>query len=274
MGGLLTGTSLIYGLFYDSEKMAGNRYENSYAEFKDVELTEKQARAIKLLKAEDIEWAHFRFIEAIKDDNMEHMVAFIDAGMPLHSNSILLEIALGKSKEKIRMLTLLHDNYQLDLNALYKLPNFVSAFDEQLNDVSGPYIKSRKEDYRAALRTYKKKFSVWELELEARKREMLSLCSNDACRSGRINDVRRMFANSEPERPKEDYIVKERVNVSLLTVSAWQKDEALLQFLRDNGAELIPNKLFLTDAKLIYFKVSPEGVTTILKNGKPSTYSN
>jgi len=268
IGGVLTGTGLIYGLFYDSEKMAGNRYENSYAEFKGVELTEKQGKAVQLLKAEDIEWAHFRFIEAIKDDNMVQVAAFIDAGMSLHSNSILLEIALGKSKEKIRMLTLLHDNYQLDFNALYKLPNFVSKFDEQLDSVSNPYIERRKEEYRAAVGAYKKKFRVWELELEARKREMLSVCDNDACRSGRINDVRRMFADSEPERPKEDYLVKERVNVSLLTVAAWQKDQGLLQFLQSNGAELIPNKLFLTDAKLIYFKVSSVGEVTILKNGK------
>ncbi|ORU92283.1 MAG: hypothetical protein A6F70_02480 [Cycloclasticus sp. symbiont of Bathymodiolus heckerae] len=264
VGGILTGVGMIYGLFYDSEKMKSNRYENSYAEFSGAVLTDKQETALGLLKSQDVEWAHFRFIEAIKSDNMEQVGAFIDAGMPLNSNSILLEIALGKSAHKKRMLSLLNNHYHLDLYALYKLPNFVSKFDQQLAEISGPYIEQRKEDYRVALIVYKKEFVAWEQKLEAKKREMLSVCENDACRSGRINDVRRLFADSEPQEPRKDYIVKERVNVSLLTVFAWQKDQALLQFLQQQGAELIPNKLFLTDAKLIYFTVDAMGKSTVL----------
>jgi hypothetical protein len=73
-----------------------------------------------------------------------------------------------------------------------------------------------------------------------------------------------MFADTEPQEPVLSYISKERVKLSLLTVFVWQKDKPLIEFIQQQGGELIPNKLFLTDAKLIYFTVDAHGVVTTL----------
>jgi len=272
IAGILAGVGLISGVFYDSEKFEGNRYENSYAEFNGKALSKKQQQAISLLKSKNIEWAHFRFIEAIKNDEMPQVKAFIDAGMPLNSETIFLEIALSPSNHKREMLTLLNEHYQLNLNALYKLPNFVSEFDSQLVGISSPYIQQQKAEFRHAMNAYKKSFLKWEQALETKKEAMLVVCDNDACRNGRINDVRRLFARSEPKEPKEDYIAKERVLVSLLTVFAWQKDQPLIQFMQQQGVELIPNKLFLTDGKLIYFTVDVKGNSTLVEKSQQKIY--
>ena len=264
IGGVLAGLVLIYGVFYDSEKFEGNRYKNSYAVFSDVTLTEKQKTAISTLQINGVEWAHFRFIEAIKANDLAVVRAFMDAGMPLNSNTVLLEIALGTSAEKKTMLALLRQRYELDLNALYRLPNYVSAFDEQLTAISEPYIQLKQEQHRLAMMEYKARFIEWEKALEEKKQKMLSACTNDACRSGRINDVRRLYANSQPQEPVLDYISRERVNVSLQTIFAWQKDQLLIAFIAEQSRELIPNKLFLTDAKLIYFTVDVNGNSSII----------
>lgn len=50
LGGILSGLMLIYGLFNDSEKFEGNRYENSYVEFDGRQLTQKEQRAVTVLK--------------------------------------------------------------------------------------------------------------------------------------------------------------------------------------------------------------------------------
>ncbi|PHS72791.1 MAG: hypothetical protein COB22_04220 [Cycloclasticus sp.] len=263
-GAILAGLGLIFGLFYDTEKLEGNRYLNSYAEFNGVTLTEKQKKAVSLLQNSDVEWAHFRFIEAIKNDDLSLVNAFIDADMPLNSNSILLEIALGKSLDKKTLLMLLRANYALNLDALYRLPNYVTEFDEQLSAVSKPYSEAKKEQYRLAMMEYKKKFIKWEEALEEKKQHLLRACSNDACRSGRINDARLLYEDSEPVEPKLDYIARERVYVSLFTIFVWQKDRLLIKFIQQQGAELMANKLFLTDAKLIYFMVDVEGNSTII----------
>lgn len=265
-GGILFGLGLIYGLFYDSEKFEGNRYKNSYEVFSNATLTEKQKTAITALQEKGIEWAHFRFIEAIKVNDLDLVTAFIDAGMPLNSNTILLEIALSTSAEadKKLMLALLQQHYQLDLNALYRLPNYVSAFDKQLAAIFAPYAQLKKEQYRLATMAYKKAFVEWEKKLEEKKQQVLKVCTNDACRSGRINDVRRMFADFQPQEPQLNYISIERVNVSLHTLFAWQKDLSLMSFIIAQERELIPNKLFLTDGKLIYFTVDVNGNSSII----------
>ncbi len=259
----MLGLALIYGVFYDSEKIAGNRYENSYAEFENVSLNETQQQAISYLKSQGIEWANFRFMAAIKNDDMPAVQAFITAGMPLNSTSIFLEIALGSSKNKKSMLVLLNQHYPSDLNALYKLPNYVSVFDEQLARVSKVYIDDKKEQSRLAMGVYKRRQVAWGKEQAIKKRERLVACQNDACRRGRINDVSRMFAATEPKEPKQDYISKERVNLSLLSVFAWQKDESLVQFIKQQGAELIPNKMFLTEGKRLYFTVDEMGAVQL-----------
>jgi len=264
LGGVLAGVGLIYGLFYDSEKFEGNRYENSYAEFTQSSLTEKQKSALTFLQSKGVEWAHFRFVEAIKNDDVASVTAFIDAGMPLNSNSILLEIALGPSANKKAMLSLLNKHYHIDLNALYRLPNYVSVFDQQLTAISAPYKQQKEEEYRTAMIKYKKNFFEWKRGLEKQENQLLSQCDNDACRGGRINDARLMFADSKPLEPTLDYISRERVNVSLLTIFAWQKDEPLITFMLEQGAELIPNKVFLTDAKLLYFMVDVQGSGSII----------
>jgi hypothetical protein len=268
LGGVLGGVGLIYGLFFDSEKFEGNRYENSYAQFDEAALTSKQKQAITSLQSQGIEWAHFRFIEAIKNDNKEQVQAFIDAGMPLNSNSILLEIALSPSTNKESMLTLLNKHYQLNLNALYRLPSYVTLFDKQFVSISGPYIREKEEEYRAAMMEYKRRFVKWEQQLETRKKQMLADCTNDACRSGRINDASLHYADSKPVEPILDYISNERVNVSLLTIFAWQKDQTLISFIQQQGEELIPNKLFLTDAKLIYFTVDANGDSSVVETSQ------
>ncbi|OUR84972.1 hypothetical protein A9Q85_09085 [Cycloclasticus sp. 44_32_T64] len=268
IAGILTGVGLIYGLFYDTERFEGNRYENSYVEFNDSLLTATQQQAIAFLKSENVEWAHFRFIEAIKNDDVRQVQAFIDLGMPLNSDSILLEIALSESTHKKSMLGLLDERYQLNLNGLFTLPNIVSEFDPQLADISRPYIQQKKEAFRQATNEYDIKLVSWEQALANKKQAMLKGCDNDACRRGRLNDVRRLFASSKPSKPQEDYIVKERVKVSLFSVFAWQKDQALMRFMREQGAEVIPNKLFLTDGTLIYFKVDALGNNVIIERGQ------
>lgn len=172
---------------------------------------------------------------------------------------------MSKSTDKEGMLTLLNQYFQLDFNALYQLPSYVSEFDDELASVSSSYIQNKKEEHRLAMSRYKRSVVVWEKALEKKKTEMLSVCTNDACRSGGINDVRRLFSVSKPVEPQESYIAKERVYVSLQTLFAWQKDALLLQFVKKNGAELIPNKLFLTDAMLIYFIVDKSGKNTVVK---------
>ncbi|MBL4744212.1 MAG: hypothetical protein JKX87_06205 [Cycloclasticus sp.] len=264
IGGILAGAGLIKGVFYDSEKFEGNRYEDSYAQFRHATLTEKQKTAITLLKKEGIEWAHFRFIEAIKDNKPVKVQAFIDAGMPLNSDSILLEIALSSSINKVAMLALLVNHYDLDLGALYTLPKFVNQFDGQITEVSKPYTQHKKETYRQAMLAYKVAYEAWEQTLDAKKKEMLIACDNDACRGGRINDARLMLADSEPKEPKQDYITKDRVYISLLTVFAWQKDTELIEFMQQQVVTPIPNKLFLTDSKLIYFTVNARGESRVV----------
>ncbi|HIL91692.1 MAG TPA: hypothetical protein EYG50_02925 [Cycloclasticus sp.] len=259
VGGILLGLGLIYAVFYDSEKIEGNRYKNSYVEFDNNSLNEKQQQAISFLKGQGIEWANYRFMEAIKNDDMPTVQAFIDAGMRLNSSSIFLEIALGASTNKKNMLVLLNQHYPFDLNALYTLPNYVTVFDKQLASVSKKYIDDKKEQYRLVMGVYKRSHTIWENELAIKKREMLQVCQNDACRSGRINDARRLFASTEPKAPKQDYMSKERVNLSLLTLFVWQNDQPLIQFIKQQGMELIPNKLFLTDGKLLYFTVDEVG---------------
>ncbi|PCI22511.1 MAG: hypothetical protein COB62_01320 [Piscirickettsiaceae bacterium] len=265
LGGVLASTGLIYGIFYDSEKFDGNRYQHSYQQFSQALLTDKQKQAITLLQSKGVEWAHFRFIEAIKNDDTALVMAFIDAGMPLNSNSILLEIALGSSKNKKAMLVLLNRHYQLDFNALYRLPGYVSVFDRQLANISTAYIQQQKIKFRELMITYKKSHGAWEEKLANKKQQMLSVCKNDACRGGRINDVRRMFEASKPIEPVANYITKERAYVSLFTIAAWQKDSSLIKFIQQQGGELIANKLFLTDAKLIYFTIDKEGHALIVE---------
>jgi len=263
LGGVLAGMGLINVAFYDSEKLEGNRFENSYAQFDGVALTSKQKLAITSLQSEGVEWAHFKLVEAIKNNNVERVRAFINAGMELNSNSILLEVALSPSANKKAMLALLIKHYKLDLSALYRLPNYVTTFDKQFGSISAVYIEEKKEEYRVAMMAYKRSFVKWEQQLEAQKKRMLSGCTNDACRSGRINDASLLFADSKPVEPKLDYISKERVHVSLFTIFAWQKDQPLILFMQQQGAELIPNKVFLTDAKLIYFTVDANGVISV-----------
>ncbi len=60
VGGILLGLGLIYAVFYDSEKIEGNRYKNSYVEFDNNSLNEKQQQAISFLKGQGIEWANYR----------------------------------------------------------------------------------------------------------------------------------------------------------------------------------------------------------------------
>lgn len=269
VGGLLTGVGVIYGLFHDSdkyttEKYKGNRYENSYAVFNDAALTGKQKQAIETLKSKGVEWAHFRFIEAIKSDDMVMVNAFIDAGMLLNSNRVLLEVALGSSANKKEMLSLLKESYQVSFNDLYHLPNYVSEFDEQLGAISAPYRHEKEEEHRLAMNAYKVAMLKWATSLEAQKKKMLSACTNDACRSGRINDVRRMYRETKPKEPTLNYLTNERVYLSLLTMFTWKKDLDLIAFMQQEGAELIPNKLFLTDAKLIYFTVNSFGESLII----------
>jgi hypothetical protein len=139
------------------------------------------------------------------------------------------------------------------------------VFDKQLAGISEPYIKEKKEEHRMAMMAYKKSFAKWKEKLEAKKKEMHRDCTNDACRSGRINDAILQFADSKPVKPSLDYISKEQVNVSLLTILAWQKDQSLISFIQQQGAELIPNKLFLTDTKLIYFMVDANGVIAVVE---------
>lgn len=268
IAGVLTGVGLIYGLFYDTERLEGNRYENSYVEFNDAVLTQKQQRAIRLLKSDNIEWAHFRFIEAIKSDDVPQVQAFIDLGMALNSDSILLEIALSESTHKQSMLGLLNQHYQLNLNGLFTLPNTVSEFDLQIADISGPYIQQKKEAFGQATNEYEIKRLNWEQALAAKKQTMLKACENDACREGRLNDARQLLARSKPSKPQEDYIVKERVKVSLFSVFAWQKDQTLMRFMWEQGAEIIPNKLFLTDGTLVYFTVDAQGNNVIVERGQ------
>lgn len=268
MAGILVGVGLVFGLFYDSEKFEGNRYENSYAEFNGKVLNKKQQQAVSLLKSKNIEWAHFRFIEAIKNDEVTQVKAFIDAGMPLNSESILLEIALSSSNHKREMLSLLNEHYQLNLNELYKLPSFVDEFDSQLAGISAPYFRQQKIEFRNAMNAYKKNHLIWEQALVAKKETMLDACDNEACRNGRINDARGLFARSEPKEPKADYIAKDRVFVSLLTVFAWQGDQSLIQFIRQHSAELMPNKLFLTDGKLLYFTVDVKGKSSLVEKSQ------
>jgi RNase P protein component len=268
LGSVLGGVGLIYGLFHDSEKLEGNRYENSYAGLESKTLTAKQLEAITLLKAKGIEWAHFRFIEALKNGDAIVAQAFAHAGMPLNSDTILLEIALSKVTDKKDMLALLREAYQVDFNALYKLPNYVSDFDDELASIAAPYIQQKEKAYRLAMAEYKKSFFRWEQELEAKKLQMLAVCTNDVCRNGQKKDVRHLFAESEPKEPTMDYIVKERVNVSLLTLFAWQKDHDLQHYISEKGAELIVNKLFLTDGKLLYFTVDKMGFNTLVGRDK------
>ena len=268
------GVLMIYGLFSDSQKIEGDRYQNSYAQFDQVVLTAKQQRAIDTLKASGIEWAHFRFIEAIKANDMVRVHAFIDAGMALRSTSILLEIALSDSNNKKDMLSLLNQHYQLDLNGLYELPKYVSDFDEQLTKVSAPYLLEKQQKHEQAMRVYGREFSTWQQQKEQKKRQWLHDCTHDACRNGRVNEVEQLFASSEPKRPILNYVTKERVYLSLLTLFVWQNDQPLVTFIRQYATELIANKLFLTDAKLIYFTVDSKGRQVVVHPSQPINPDN
>jgi len=264
LSGVLAASGLILGLFYNSEKFEGNRYENSYAEFANASLTVEQKKALSILQKKNIEWAPFRFIEAIKKGDVELAQVFIDAGMPLNSNTILLEIALSTATNKKKMLALLIKHYRLNLNALYRLPNYVTQFDEELTTIYSPYIDERKEAFRIAMMAYKKEFVTWERALEEKKQRMLGACTNAACRNGRINDARRLYAESQPIKPELGYISKSRVFVSLLTVFRWQGDTELISYVEQQSGERIPNKVFLTDSKLIYFVVEAGGNSAII----------
>jgi len=173
IGSITIGSLIIFGLFHDSQKLEGNRYENSYAEFNNVELTEKQHQALELLKNRNIEWAHFRFIEAIKNYDFPQVNAFIDAGMQLKSSSILLEVALSQSANKKDMLILLSQQYKLNFNALYHLPAYVSAFDEQLELVSKPYILKKQDEHEQAKRQFAIDFKSWEQQKKLKESDML-----------------------------------------------------------------------------------------------------
>ena len=264
LGSVLAGFGLVFGLFYNSEKFEGNRYENSYEDVAKTELTAEQKTALTALQKKGIEWAPFRFIEAIKNDDVELVQLFINAGMPLNSNTILLEIALSASSSKKTMLALLVKHYHVDLNALYRLPNYVTQFDAELATIYSPYINERKEAFRLAMMVYKKEFVIWEQALDVKKQKMLKACTNDACRNGRINDVRRLYAESQPKKPELGYISKSRVFVSLLTIFRWQGDMELISYVEQDNAERIPNKMFLTDSKLIYFVVDASGNGAII----------
>ena len=260
----LVGCGLVFGLFYNTVTFEGNRYENSYADIDKTTLTAEQKEALSALQKKNIEWAPFRFNEAIKNNEIELVQVFIAAGMPLNSDTILLDIALSASASKKSMLALLVKHYRLDLNALYRLPNYVTQFDAELATIYSPYIEERKEAFRLAMISYKKEFLIWEQALETKKQKMLSACTTDACRNGRINDVRRLYAESQPVKPKLDYISKSRVFVSLLTIFRWQGDMDLISFVEQQKGERIPNKMFLTDSKLIYFEVDVRGNSAII----------
>jgi hypothetical protein len=49
------------------------------------------------------------------------------------------------------------------------------------------------------------------------------------------------------------------------TVFAWKNDQPLIQFVHQKDMELIPNKLFLTDGKLLYFIVDTNGKVEVLE---------
>ena len=260
----LLGCGLVFGLFYNTVKFEGNRYENSYADIDKATLTVEQKKALSILQKKNIEWAPFRFNEAIKNNDIELVQVFMDAGMPLNSDTILLEIALSASVNKKNMLALLVKQYHLDLNVLYRLPNYITQFDVELATIYSPYIDERKEVFRLAMIVYKKEFVIWEQALETKKQKMLSACTNDACRNGRINDVRRLYAETQPVKPELDYISKSRVFVSLLTIFRWQGDLELISYVEQQKGERIPNKMFLTDNKLIYFAVDVRGNSAII----------
>jgi hypothetical protein len=257
---LLAMTSGYYFLF-NEEVYDSYRYEGSYTlPMQAAAGDATRLNALKALKAKDIEWAHYRLVEAVTAHDYELIKLFLDGGMTLKNKAVIAEELMLQPTKWRTLIEYLGLANKKDLSALFPVPKHLTDLDAAFKKVEVEYAKPHTKLFAAKYQRFKPSYEKWYSEMQTEMESMRGMCDAvTRCLAVNLPVIRLQFEKRRPVAPTKDFIEWLHPQMGLLSIATLMENEEAIRYLSDIGVTTRLNEMEMSDSGVVVFKVSADG---------------
>ncbi|PCI22510.1 MAG: hypothetical protein COB62_01315 [Piscirickettsiaceae bacterium] len=261
LAGALLAVLSTYYFIYNPEVYDNSRFVESFKlPIENAKNDPPKREALIALQKKGLEWAHYQFVDAIKEQNTELVELYIDAGMALRNKGLIIGQMTENPKAWIVLIERLGWGNREKLSGLFPVPRHLTKLDEVFKTIEKHYVVPHDVAFKNLYLEFKKIHDEWMHEKNLELANVDVMCEgNTRCKIKNVPGILTEYEKKRPVAPEKDLILWQHPHLSLMSAAILLGEKEIIDYLAKQNVTSRLNKMEMSDLTMVVFEVDKKG---------------